>query len=121
MSLHNHSPSWWRRLLGRGYAVYHAVPKKNRRDAPLPCSGVAFYRRGRGPVPTLEIPDTCLTCGRVLQVKHLEFGEVLRGDATFITPGNAGQLPPPRKHQDPPRRPRHFSAKGAPITEVSGE
>jgi hypothetical protein len=101
---------WARSLIGQRYAVYHRVPFKNRRDAPIPCSGVAFYRSVKGPIPAADIPERCLTCGQQIRSHQLGLHEVTDPSVIHIPRENLLANPfdvlrhPPRM---PRRRPRH--------------
>lgn len=79
--------------------VFHRQPKKNRRDALRPCNGIAFLTTRTDGV---EIPQTCQTCGQPLQVRYLDFSRVVET----------------RLSVDVARQPRHYGAKGTPVTEI---
>lgn len=74
------------------YPIYHRVHHKNRRDALIPCSGVAFFRRIRGPVPMNEIPERCVTCGQPIRVEQLSFETVVDVTPTSRRPRHLGQI-----------------------------
>lgn len=70
---------WLVRAINRHrYPVYHRVPHKKRKGM-QPCTGVAFYRYEKGPIPLAEIPATCLTCGQTIKSFQLELAAVLEG------------------------------------------
>jgi hypothetical protein len=80
--------------------VFHRQPKKNRRDALRHCNGVAFTTTRTDGV---GIPSTCQTCGQPLQIQYLDFSQVVEARAAT----------------DVARLPRHYGAKGLPVTEIS--
>lgn len=85
------------------YPVYHRVQKKNRRGALRDCSGIAFRRSVRGPIPANEIPATCEACGQPLKAIHLDLGKLI--DVRT-------------EHRAPVTNPRHHGPKGTPIVET---
>jgi hypothetical protein len=79
--------------------VYHRQPKKNRRDALRHCNGIAFTTTRTDGV---GIPPTCQACGQPLQIQFLDFSQVVEARAAT----------------DVARLPRHYGAKGSPVTEI---
>lgn len=106
---------WLDKLRGRSFRVFHRVPAKNRRDS-FPCSGIAFYRQRKGPVPHDEVPDRCDTCGQPLKMTQLDLHEVM-GD--YVAQTGHAPVETLRDHVHPPKaRPsRHY---GVIVTEPSG-
>lgn len=91
-------------LVGRLRAVYHAGRVPNRRDAIVPCGGVAFWTRG--PLAAGEMPTECWTCGQSLRPSQLDWREVVAREASapVAVDGDVRQL----NHGPRPRRPRHY-------------
>jgi len=99
-------------LIGRVQAVYHAGRVPNRRDAIIPCGGVAFWTRG--PMQAGELPATCWTCSRPLKTSQLDWREVVaRQD---VTPIDASASLADFRHGQRMRAPRHV---GQIVTEQS--